>query len=104
MPLWQSVRNGRLALYHRPIHRAIGLLPAAGCTRVVTLLSEREGARVIGCLCEHAVLQWTWLPLASERPPRGEAMAAVRQVLAALSAALDRIAFGDGMVESTLTE
>jgi protein-tyrosine phosphatase len=68
---WEPVAAGRLALWHRPRLATIAQLPRSGCTRVVTLLSEREGARAIGAAVERAGLAWSWIPLASGRPPEG---------------------------------
>ncbi|MGQ0735195.1 MAG: protein-tyrosine phosphatase family protein [Acidobacteriota bacterium] len=88
-PRFVVVRPGRFGLWHRPPRRVIPHLASAGCTRIVTLLSEREGATEIGRLAADAGLQWTWLPLASGRPPLGRQNASVPAVLDALSLALD---------------
>ncbi len=68
-PIWAPVGRGRLALWHRPGRRLIPHLPAQGCDRVITLLSEREGAPEIGALVEEAGMAWSWIPLAGARPP-----------------------------------
>ncbi len=75
---WVAVSGGRLSTWHRPKLRAIRYLPAAGCDRLVTLLSEREGAREIGAAVEEAGMAWTWLPLASGNPPEGRQDARIR--------------------------
>lgn len=86
---WVEATPGRLALWHRPKLRAIPYLRNAGCDRVATLLSEREGAEEIGRAVEHAGLAWSWLPLVGGRPPEGRADRAVRAGVAQLSQRLD---------------
>ena len=66
---WVPVRKGRLALGHRPKLRAIPFLPQEGCACVVTILSEKEGAPIIGNLVREAGMRWIWIPLASGHPP-----------------------------------
>ncbi|HUP19588.1 MAG TPA: hypothetical protein VM778_06515, partial [Gemmatimonadota bacterium] len=89
-PDWVPVGAGRLAVGHRPRARAIPHLPADGCDRVWSLLSEREGAGEIGSAVRAAGMAWTWLPLANARPPEGRRNAErVRAALDEASAALD---------------
>jgi hypothetical protein len=45
---WLPLKGGRLTLCARPGHTLLADLHRLGCTRVVTLLSEREGALSIG--------------------------------------------------------
>ena len=86
---WASVAPGRLALWHRPKQRAIRYLARAGCERVVTLLAEHEGARDIGAAVQEAGLEWSWIPLANGRPPRGRVELRVHDGLRELSHRLD---------------
>lgn len=86
---WVAVGPGRLALWHRPRLRGVPWLPRAGCDRVVTLLSEREGGREIGALVERAGLDWTWIPLPGGRPPTGAPAERVREAIRELSGRLD---------------
>jgi protein-tyrosine phosphatase len=86
---WAQVGNGRLALWHRPGSKSFPLLKEAGCTRVVTLLSAKEGGASMGLLAANAQLAWTWIPLANATPPTGEAKAEVLASLAQLSTYLD---------------
>jgi hypothetical protein len=65
---WVQVSNGRVWARGRPGLRLIAALPPC---RVVTLLSEREGAPQLGELVRAAGLSWTWLPLGNGRPPEG---------------------------------
>lgn len=69
---WQSLGAGRLALWPRPRRLAIPLLAESGCTHVVTLLAEDEGALSIGHRVQNHNLQWVWLPRPNGAPPEGE--------------------------------
>lgn len=53
---WVTVGAGKLTLYHRPKRRDFKILPSLGCTQVITLLSAKEGALVIGKRVEEAKL------------------------------------------------
>lgn len=86
---WVSVGNGRLTLWHRPGAKAVPELRAFGCDCVVTLLSAREGAPVVGELVEQAGIEWVWLPLENGQPPRGAVSEAVLAALPAIAARLD---------------
>jgi predicted protein tyrosine phosphatase len=88
-PAWVQVGNGRMALWHRPRLNAMAALKAAGCERVVTLLSEKEWARAIGEAVEATGMEWTWLPLEGSRPPEGRRSVAVIDALLLLSEELD---------------
>jgi protein-tyrosine phosphatase len=87
---WVQVGSGRLALWGRPGRKSFPFLREAGCTRVVTLLSEKEGAAAIGEQAIKAQLAWTWIPLPGATPPSGEACTQVLERLAHLSAYLDQ--------------
>jgi protein-tyrosine phosphatase len=56
---------------------------------VVTLLSSREGAPVVGELVEQAAIEWVWLPLENGSPPQGPASEAILAALPALARRLD---------------
>jgi protein-tyrosine phosphatase len=86
---WEPVGTGRLALWHRPRLATIAQLSRSGCTRVVTLLSEREGAPAIGAAVERAGLAWSWIPLASGRPPEGRPSREARAGIAELDRQLE---------------
>src|SRR5262245_61820503 len=85
---WHPVSTGHLALGSRPKKKALADL---GATAVLTLLSEREGAREIGEAVARAGLAWIWLPFENGRPP---AHARDRDIKAALDEA--RTALGEG--------
>jgi len=69
---WATVGAGKLALEHRPGLSKIPSLAPQGCQRVVTLLSEKEGARRVGQAVQQAGMAWTWLPVPNGQYPRGE--------------------------------
>jgi hypothetical protein len=88
LPPFFPLGSGRLALWHRPGRKAFASLAATGCHRVVTLLSAREGAEEIGAAVRAAGMSWSWLPLASGRPPEGRSNGPVCAELPRLAAAL----------------
>jgi protein-tyrosine phosphatase len=65
---WVPVGAGFLALGHRPKKTAFKALREAGATAVLTLLSDREGARGLQDLAVRAGLKWIWLPLENGSP------------------------------------
>lgn len=88
-PVWVQVGNGRMALWHRPKLNVMEALKESGCQHVVTLMSEKEGARAIGEAVEASGMEWTWLPLESSRPPEGRRSEAVINALIQLSSDLE---------------
>jgi len=86
---WLPLGRGRLTLCHRPGSRAIAQLVQFGCTRVLTLLSEREGAPGVGAQIQNQGLQWTWLPMRDGKPPQADTAQAIRNLLPILSGWLD---------------
>jgi protein-tyrosine phosphatase len=87
---WIQVGPGRVALWPRPKSKYIDKLKDSGCTRVVTLLSEREDALQIGQAVEGANLNWTWLPLRDGQPPVGRTKSSAIVELERLSRYLDQ--------------
>lgn len=89
---WIPVCGGRLALQPRPATRRLRLLASRGCTHLVTLLSEREGALEIRDELRRpdvfAAAQWVWMPFADARPPGRRWDAEVVRAFRALAAAL----------------
>ena len=83
------VGNGRIALFHRPRKADLPNLPKIGCTHLVTLLKESEGAEHIGKLAENARLNWVWLPVPNGKYPQGEVHERLVQALPELSRLLD---------------
>ena len=84
-----KVGNGRLALFHRPGHRTFPGLRTMGCTHVITLLKESEGAQNIGNQAMNAGLEWIWLPVPNGNHPEGEVHKRIIQALPKLSQLLD---------------
>ncbi len=88
-PVWIQVGKGRMALWHRPKLNSIFAMKESGCQHIVTLMSEKEGARAIGEAVEASGMEWTWLPLESSRPPEGRRSIALINALVLLSEQLD---------------
>lgn len=87
---WLAVGAGQLAVWHRPKFRAIPYLKEAGCSHVVTLLSEKEGGQEIGKIVRSSGMEWIWLPLSGGLPPEGSAKSMLLAALSPLSEILDR--------------
>jgi hypothetical protein len=87
--VWVSVGSGCLMLRGRLGVRAVAELPAAGCQRVITLLSEKEGAWEVGRAVLRAGLRWTWLPLPNGRYPKRAQHIMLMRAMPILSAHLD---------------
>lgn len=60
---WVQVGKGRLSVRGRPGRKFWETVDQAGVTRLVTLLSSREGGQDIGTQAEEAGINWTWIPL-----------------------------------------
>jgi protein-tyrosine phosphatase len=88
-PNWVTVGNGRLAIGHRPKLRALPRLKEAGCTHLLTLLGEREGAMTIGVAAQKAHIEWLWLPLENGDPPSEVREPEVRTMLERLALLLE---------------
>ena len=86
---WVTVGAGRLTLWHRPGRHSFPAIAAAGCTHLVTLLSEREGGAAIGLAAAAVGLGWIWLPMPSSAEPVGDARAVLEAGLGELSRLLD---------------
>lgn len=84
-----SVGNGKLALYHRPRGVDFRTLRELGCTHVVTLMKESEGARSIGKMTENAGLTWVWIPVPNGDYPQGEVHQRLIVAIPTLSQLLD---------------
>ncbi len=87
---WIQVGNGKLTLYHRPKHRDISMLPVLGCTQIVTLMSQKEGALVIGKRVQEAGINWLWLPVPNGQYPQGQVHILLLEALPRISQLLDK--------------
>jgi predicted protein tyrosine phosphatase len=85
-----KVGRGRLALNHRPRRVDFSALREMGCTHIVTLLREDEGAQAIGSLAREAGLAWVWVPVPNGKYPVGEVHERLVNALPELSALLDQ--------------
>jgi protein-tyrosine phosphatase len=84
-----QVGNGRIALYHRPKNTDFPLLRETGCTHIVTLLKESEGAEKYGALAKEAGLEWFWLSVPNGKYPQGEIHERLISAMPTLSKLLD---------------
>lgn len=83
------VGNGRLALYHRPKNTDFPALYKMGCTHVITLLKESEGAGRFGKMTREAGMEWVWLPVPNGKYPEGEVHRLMLEAMPKLSELLD---------------
>jgi hypothetical protein len=85
---WESVHGGRLTVWHRPKVGALIPIARAGCTDVLTLLCEREGAPLVGEAVKKAGMVWHWLPMQNGTPPTGALHTRATQMLEQIAARL----------------
>jgi protein-tyrosine phosphatase len=83
-----TVGRGRLAITHRPRLKSLPEMKSLGATHLVTLLSQREGARTLGTAAEAAGLTWIWVGLASAEPPQEDRDGEFAKVLLDIAAVL----------------
>ena len=84
-----KVGNGRLALHHRPRGTDFPTLREMGCTHIVTLLKESEGAQSYEEMAGQAGLEWFWLPIPNGKYPEGEIHQRLLDAMPKLSQLLD---------------
>lgn len=83
------VGKGRFAVYHRPRRIDFPLLRQMGCTHIITLLKESEGAQRYGDMARAANIEWVWAPLPNGNFPEGEAHDRLIEVMPKLAQLLD---------------
>lgn len=66
---WVAVGNGHLAIGHRPGIKLVRDMKAQGATHVLTLISEKEGAKDIQKSIQQNKLDWLWFPMENATPP-----------------------------------
>jgi protein-tyrosine phosphatase len=83
------VGNGQLALFHRPRNEDFTSLRELGCTHVITLLKESEGAERYSILTKAAGMEWFWLPVPDGKYPERDLHERILQAMPVLSQLLD---------------
>jgi protein-tyrosine phosphatase len=83
-----DVGGGQLAVTHRPKLKLLPAMREAGVTHLVTLLSEREGARTVGTAARATGLTWVWVALENGSQPPAEQETRIRSSLTDLVAVL----------------
>jgi protein-tyrosine phosphatase len=83
------VGKGRLALFHRPRNEDFAFLHEMGCTHVVTLLKDSEGAERYGNLTKAAGMEWVWLPVPNGKYPERDVHERMLEAMPVLSGLLD---------------
>lgn len=84
-----KVGNGRLALFHRPRTVDFPSMREMGCTHIITLLKESEGAERYGTMTKNAGMEWVWLPIPNGKYPEGDVHERLLQAMPGLSQLLD---------------
>ena len=87
--IFVKVGNGRLALYHRPRIVDFSSLHEMGCTHLITLLKESEGAERYGDMAGKVGIEWFWLPIPDGKYPEGEVHEQLLDAMPRLSQLLD---------------
>ncbi|TAA45008.1 protein-tyrosine phosphatase family protein [Corallincola spongiicola] len=77
---WLELSHGGIAIGHRPKMKLLKNMQASGVTHIMTLLSEKEGAKEIGRAAEQQGLTWLWLPLPSAEPPAQDRVEAINEL------------------------
>jgi len=83
---WIQIGKGRLDVRGRPGGKYWKGTSQANVTRIVILLSEREGAHEIEEQAHRAGLQWTWIPLDGANPRNIKDATALQAQLVELAA------------------
>jgi len=86
---WVEVGNGKLTLWHFLGKESVAPIQAFGVTRVVTLLTEDQGAFQIRDQIEPLGIAWTWLPIRRGKFLSNDEQQHLRAALPELSGYLD---------------
>jgi protein-tyrosine phosphatase len=78
-----------MALSHRPRGADLSMMRKLGCTHVVTLLKESEGAQNIGKMTQNSGMTWIWIPVPNGNHPEGEVHQRLQEALPRMSQLLD---------------
>jgi protein-tyrosine phosphatase len=84
-----NVGRGRLALYHRPRNEDFDTLCKMGCTHIITLLKESEGAQRYGTMTRDAGMEWIWISVPNGKYPEKDVHERLIQSMPMLSQLLD---------------
>ncbi len=84
-----KVGNGRMALFHRPRNEDFPSIHKMGCTHIITLIKESEGAERYGNLTRNAGMEWVWIPVPNAKFPEGDVHERLLQAMHHLSKLLD---------------
>lgn len=86
---WISLGAGRLTLWHYLGRDSLAALREFGVTRVVTLLTEDQGALKIGEQVQQLGIAWMWISIRSGKRPQGEAERLLLDALPVVSKQLE---------------
>lgn len=64
-----NIGSNLIVIGHRPKIKDFEILKEEGFTHIVTLLSEKEGAKKIGNQTVQHEIEWLWLPMSSAKVP-----------------------------------
>lgn len=86
---WVSIRGGRLSIGHRPGVKCIKDIRLQGGTHILTLFSEKEGARFIEKQAKKLGICWLWFPMDSGSFPEEERIPELIALYSNMSALLE---------------
>ena len=85
---WVAIKQGRLAIGHRPSAKLITDIQLQGGSHILTLLSETEGARDIESKVQKEGLIWLWFAMQSADPPTEDRSHELKSLFADMAKAL----------------
>lgn len=86
---WVDIHGGRLSIGHRPSSKLLGDIQLQYGSYIITLLSEKEGARIIEKQTKTVGLKWLWFPMNSALPPDEERLPEVKALFFDITVALE---------------